>query len=150
MCNLGTILIRLITVYLLCFSFPGNATESLALVTHPSSNLNNLSLETIKLVYLRKLMLASDGNRWIPLNLPSTHELRRAFSISLFKKLPEEQESYWNEQYFQGLTPPQVFASEEAILRFVAITPGAIGYVKKQSVDERVKVLLTISVPDLD
>jgi hypothetical protein len=95
-------------------------------------------------------MLASDGSRWIPLNLPSTHELRRAFSISLFKKLPEEQESYWNEQYFQGLTPPQVLASEEAVLRFVAITPGALGYVQKHSVDDRVKVLQIISIADLN
>lgn len=142
------ILIRLAALYLMSCSQPGFAAEPMALVTHPSSNLNGLSLETVKLVYLRKLMLASDGSRWIPLNLPSTHELRRAFSFSLFKKLPEEQEAYWNEQYFQGLTPPQVLASEEAVLRFVAITPGAIGYVQKHSVDDRVKILQIIPTAD--
>jgi len=142
------ILIRLAALYLMGCSLPGLAAEPLAIVTHSSCNLNGLSLETVKLVYLRKLMLASDGSRWIPLNLPSTHELRRAFSLSLFKKLPEEQEAYWNEQYFQGLTPPQVLASEEAVLRFVAITPGAIGYVQKRSVDDRVKVLQIIPVTD--
>ena len=122
------------------------ADEAIAIVTQPSNEVSNLSLETLKLVYLRKLMLDSNGNRWLPLNLPSSHELRIAFSLALFKSLPDEQESFWNEQYYQGITPPHVLASEEAVLRFVAITPGAIGYVHQRNVDDRVKVLAVIKL----
>ena len=125
---------------------PGLADEAIAIVTQPSNEVSNLSLETLKLVYLRKLMLDSNGKRWLPLNLPSSHELRIAFSLALFKSLPDEQESFWNEQYYQGITPPHVVASEEAVLRFVAITPGAIGYVNQRNVDERVKVLAVIKI----
>jgi len=124
---------------------PCPAEEAIAVVAQRSSPLHSLPLETLKLVYLRKLLLDSNGNRWIPLNLPSSHELRQAFSLALFKKLPEEQESFWNEQYFQGINPPQVLASEEAVLRFVAITPGAIGYVRLRNVDDRVKVVKTLA-----
>ncbi|MGD0961140.1 MAG: hypothetical protein ABSB19_15140, partial [Methylomonas sp.] len=127
--------------YFICVAQPSAADESLAIITQRSSELNTVSLETLKLVYLRKLLLDSNGNRWIPINLPSSHELRQMFSLFLYKKRPDEQEDYWNEQYFQGVAPPQVLASEEAVIRFVAITPGAIGYVRLRNVDERVKVL---------
>jgi hypothetical protein len=144
--NLRYLIIIVSTLNLLGFAAPGGAEESLAVVTQRSSDINNISLETLKLVYLRKLMLDSNGTRWIPLSLPSSHELRQIFSLALFKKRPDEMEDYWNEQYFQGVTPPQVLASEEAVLRFVSMTPGAIGYVRQRNVDERVKVLKVIPI----
>ncbi|WP_347989858.1 hypothetical protein [Methylomonas sp. AM2-LC] len=122
------------------------ADEALAIITQRSNELNSVTLDQLKWVYLRKLMLDSNGRRWIPINLPSANELRKAFSLTLFNKLPDDQESYWNEQYFQGIMPPEVLASEEAVLRFVTITPGAIGYVWLHSVDDRVKVLKVISL----
>ena len=85
-----------------------------------------------------------EGNRWIPLNLSLEEPLRRRFSQFLFAVSPEEHEEYWNIQYFNGISPPKVVNSEEAVLRFVSVTHGAIGYVRTQKVDQRVKVLLTI------
>lgn len=126
------------------------ADETLAIIVQHNSDLTSLSTETLKLVYLRKQMLDSNGNRWIPLNLPTSHELRSIFSQMLFKKLPEEQDVYWNEQYFQGVSPPQVLASEEAVIRFVTITPGAIGYVHLRNVDGRVKVLKVLINSDIN
>ena len=41
---------------------------------------------------------------------------------------PEALDAYWNQQYFLGVTPPHVLGSEAAVSRFVAATPGAIGY----------------------
>jgi ABC-type phosphate transport system substrate-binding protein len=134
--------------YLIGFAQLGFGEEALAIVIQKSSTLENLSLETLKDVYLRKRLLNGNGVRWIPLNLPVAHELRQGFSLALFKKLPEDQEEYWNEQYFHGINPPEVLASEEAVLRFVVITPGAIGYVRKRNADDRVKILKTISIPE--
>jgi hypothetical protein len=119
---------------------------SLMVVTMRSSPLQSLSIDALKRVYLRKTQLDNTGIRWLPVNLPASDQLREGFSLALFKELPEDQESYWNEQYFQGISPPEVLFSEEAVLRFVAITPGAIGYVRKGSVDDRVKVLTTLVV----
>jgi hypothetical protein len=135
----------LCTTCLLGFALVGFADE-LVIVTQRDNALKNLSFEALKLVYLRKSLLDSNGIRWIPVNFPASHPIRQAFSLKLFKALPEDQENYWNEQYFNGIDPPQVLASEEAILRFVAMTPGAIGYVHKRSVDNRVKALMVLSV----
>jgi hypothetical protein len=48
--------------------------------------------------------------------------------------------------YFHGLLPPHVLASTEAVLRFVASTPGAIGYVPLCDADARVTMLLAIDI----
>ena len=126
---------------------PIRAAESLAVITATTNPLNSLSIDSLKLIYQRKNQIDSEGNRWIPLNLPVTDPIRREFSVAVFSELPEEQEDFWNIQYFNGITPPKVLASEEAILRFVASTTGAIGYIRKNKVDSRIKVLLVITAP---
>ena len=52
---------------------------------------------------------------------------------------------YWNTQYFQGVSPPYVLASEDAVLEFVATTPGSIGYVSTRALNGGVKVLMHLS-----
>jgi len=138
-------IVYLLLVLMLFACFPARAVEPLAVITAATNPLDTLSLDDLKLIYLRKIQMDSEGNRWIPLNLPVTDPLRRSFSLTLFSMLPEEQQDYWNVQYFNGITPPKVMASEEAILRFVASTIGSIGYVRKQKVDSRVKVLLLMT-----
>lgn len=120
------------------------ADEPIAVVGAAGSPLEKLSVETVKLVFKRKSLMDTQGNRWVPVNLPAANPLRRVFSLAVFDALPEEMEEYWNEQYFQGVNPPEVLSSEEAVLRFVVSTPGAVGYVRASRVDPRIKILLLI------
>ena len=122
------------------------APQQIAVVTAANHPQSQLPLAAIKLIFQRKVEIDPAGNRWIPLNLPVQDPIRRAFSLALFDQLPEDMETYWNEQYFQGIAPPQVLGSEEAVIRFVAATPGAIGYIDRHSVDQRVKVLHTVLI----
>jgi ABC-type phosphate transport system substrate-binding protein len=95
-------------------------------------------------IFARKRQLWSDRSTIVPVNLPASHTLRRNFSRWVFDKTPEEMQAYWNDQYFHGVVPPPVLASEEAVLRFVAATPGAIGYVSVCAVDRRVDVVAVV------
>ncbi len=99
-------------------------------------------------IFARKRQLWNDRSTIAPVNLPVSHPLRRNFSLWVFKKTPEQMQDYWNEQYFHGVLPPPVLASEEAVMRFVASTPGAIGYVSVCSIDKRVDVIALIQGPD--
>ena len=90
---------------------------------------DRLDGRALSLIFRRKQIYAEDGGRWQPVNLPADHALRRQFSRAVLGGSPETLEDYWNQQYFQGLLPPHVLGSEEAVLRFVASTPDAIGYV---------------------
>ncbi len=122
--------------------------EPLAVIAAPLSPLDKLAPETLKLIYSRKSQIDPQGNRWIPVNLPAADPLRRAFSLAVFDALPEDQEEYCKIQYFHGINAPEVLSSEEAVLRFVAATPGAMGYVRAHLADARVKVLLLLPTAD--
>jgi len=98
-------------------------------------------------VFLKRVTIDRTGLRLVPLNLPPASVLRRAFSESLLGRAPQRLERYWNERYFQGVSPPYVVRSQEAMLRFVAATPGAVGYVLACRVDGRVRVLARLPVP---
>jgi len=129
---------------IMALSLSSVSADEILIITRPETALKDLSIKRLENIFLRKTLLNSSGTRWIPLNLSPEHPLRQAFSLSLFNKRPEAMESYWNEQYFQGITPPYVVASEEAMLRFVTSTPGAIGYILPCHLDARVQVVFKL------
>ncbi|MEO7325051.1 MAG: hypothetical protein ABIW82_09510 [Dokdonella sp.] len=53
-------------------------------------------------------------------------------------------ENFWREMYFNGVFPPYVLDSEQAVLLFVSKTPGAVGYVTSCKHDAGVRVVLVI------
>lgn len=132
-------------ILLLC-SLSTVRADDIVIITRHDTVINELNLKRLEHIFLKKNQFDDAGHRWIPLNLPSQHSVRLAFSQGLFKKRPEAMEAYWNIQYFQGINPPHVLASEEAMLRFIASTTGAIGYVLPCHVDERVQVIWKLSV----
>ncbi len=102
-----------------------------------------LSLDELGQIYRRKQQFLG-SLRVQPINLPAQHPLRRFFSQQVLHKTPEDLEDYWRDQYFNGVSPPFVLASEEAMIRFVASTPGAVGYVSHCLADKRVAVVATL------
>lgn len=122
---------------------PAWADNAVAVIVAAGAPPLNLGSDELALIYLRKRLFVA-GARVQPINLPLTHPLRRWFSQHLLRQTPEELENYWRDQYFNGIVPPFVLASEEAVIRFVASTPGAIGYVPACLVDRRVSVILQL------
>lgn len=114
-----------------------------AVIAMPGAQPAALSPDDLAQVYRRRKLFVG-GQRVQPVNLPSAHPLRRFFSQQVLQRSPEELEDHWRDLYFNGVFPPFVLASEEAVLRFVASTPGALGYVPLCLVDRRVAVVAVI------
>jgi hypothetical protein len=127
----------------LCGAATAAADNRVAVIAMPGAQPTALSTEDLALVYRRRKQFVG-GQRVQPLNLPSAHPLRRFFSQQVLQRSPEELEDHWRDLYFNGIFPPFVLASEEAVLRFVATTPGAVGYVPLCLVDKRVAVVAVI------
>lgn len=106
-----------------------------------------MSSALLAAIFRRKHQLWPDGSRVIPVNLPASDPLRHAFSLAVFDRSVEELQPFWDDQYFHGVLPPPVLASQEAVLRFVAETPGAVGYVAACRVDRRVVVVALLPDP---
>ena len=119
-------------------------TPAIAIVTAPGPA-RALDLAQLALVFRRKKLVWSDGLRVTPVNLQATDPLRLLFTRVVLGTSPPELERYWNDMYFHGISPPHVLASQEAVLRFVSQTPGAVGYVSACEVDARVQVVLALT-----
>ncbi len=141
-----SIYLRLLAVLLLGVPAwaAGPKEPGISVITSSASVPTKLSPDEIALIFKRKIRLSADGRQYQPVNLPASHPLRRMFSLRMFGHNPEELEDYWRDMYFHGVLPPFVLVSEEAVIRFVASTPGAIGYVSSCLVDNRVSVLIRL------
>lgn len=120
------------------------AEPGIAVIMAPGSGPTRLTHDELGLIFKSKKQFWDDGQRIQALNLPVNHPLRRAFSAQVLKHSPEELDDYWSDMYFHGVLPPHVFVSEEAVIRFVSITPGAIGYVSHCAVDHRIIVVMQL------
>lgn len=114
----------------------------IAIIVH--SDELKVATNELSLIYWRKQLYWPKGQRIKPVNLRSEHPLRQQFSQTILGSLPKKQIDYWNGQYFNGILPPYSVNSEEAVLRYVAQTSGAIGYVDACHVDSRVKAVMWI------
>ncbi|BCG63605.1 MAG: hypothetical protein methR_P1333 [Methyloprofundus sp.] len=120
--------------------------QNMVVIVGVNSPVKQLSLARFKRIFLGKERLTEQGRRWIPINLGATHPLRQAIRKQVVQKSTFNLEQYWNQQYFNGISPPYVLASEEAILRFVADTPNAIAYIAACHRDKRVKTVYSFKI----
>lgn len=143
-------LILIMTVCVLQMTSVASAEERkavIAVVVASNQNVDELNLapNQLGLIYWRKQLYWPKGLRIKPVNLSTEHPLRLQFSQAILGSAPKAQIDYWNGQYFNGVSPPYSVNSEEAVLRYVAQTKGAIGYVDACIADERVNALFWIT-----
>jgi len=113
----------------------------MAVIVHPERRAT-LSIEELAQIYLRRKRFWDDGSTIVPLNLPSEAPLRAHFAQAVLHQTETRLAEYWNRQYFSGVLPPATLASTEAVRRYVASDPNAIGYVPASEVDGSVRVVL--------
>ncbi|MGQ0619317.1 MAG: hypothetical protein ACT4QA_05275 [Panacagrimonas sp.] len=125
-------------------AYRASAEAAWVAVVVPAALTESLDADQIALIFRRKKVYAEDGGRFQPVNLPADSPLRRRFSRAVLRQSPEALEDYWNQQYFQGVLPPHVLASEAAVLRFVSSTTHAIGYLTACAMEPSLRALLLI------
>jgi ABC-type phosphate transport system substrate-binding protein len=125
---------------------PASASDEIIIIIArdaPDFSINRVILRDI---YLKKIFLDDNGHPIVPVNLPPENPLRLSLAETLFNKSAQQLQDYWNQRYFQGVAPPHVLSSQEAVVQFVAKTPGAIGYIAACRLDARVREVLAIPV----
>lgn len=124
-----------------------SARDEIAVIVAADAAPLQIDATLLRDIYLKKIFLDKRGQSFVPINLPPDHPLRRALVESILNKNPQQIQNYWNQLYFHGIMPPYVLDSQEAVLQFVAKTPGAIGYVAACRLDAGVRPVLTLSAP---
>lgn len=92
-------------------------------------------------IFLRQVKTFPDGSPAAPVNQkdsPVTEEFR----TKVLKKNAQQFKAYWAQQLFTGGSKPlQELDGDDAVLKYVAETPGGIGYVESGKSRAGVRVL---------
>jgi hypothetical protein len=109
--------------------------DSIAVVVGARSDIAEVTLDTLRELYLRRRRVWPDGSRVVPVNLPADSDTRRRFSKRVLGRLPQDLAGYWNRLYFDGIQPPIVLRTAEAVCAYLAAEPKAIGYMRVDEID---------------
>ena len=117
------------------------AQAGVVVVANPSVPGDAVSAGDLQSIFLGKTSSWSDGTAVKPAVLaggPAAAE----FLKSYVKKSPSQFSTFWKKAVFSGTgTPPDEFASDAELVKFVAATPGAVGFVADGSPTDGAKVL---------
>ena len=121
---------------------------AIAIVVGVGSPIRQVNVDTLRELYLRRQRLWSDGERAMPVNLPADDPVRIAFSKRVLGRLPGDLEAYWLRLYREGVQPPLVLKTSQAVCAYVAAENAAIGYVRPDEVDGKSCRVLLVLAPE--
>jgi ABC-type phosphate transport system substrate-binding protein len=121
-------------------SLPGAEQVRFQLVVHPDVRIESLSRARVAEIFVKQRVRWDDGTRIVPVDQPIRSRLRAEFLKAVYDKEPAFMLRYWQRKIFSGRgVPPPELASDEEVIRFVARTAGAIGYVSPGAAAEGVR-----------
>lgn len=127
-----------------CF-FSQQAFAGLAVVVSPENSANALSKEEVARLFLKKSKKMKDGTKVVPVDQDGDNQARKQFYEKVLNKDQSQVTAYWSRMIFTGKgTPPKVIGNDNDVIQEVRSNRNAIGYIDTDSVDSRVKVLLTV------
>lgn len=128
-----------------CTAFTWASNEiKVDVVTHPgvAAVQNNISKNALRAIFGMRLRTWSDGSTIKVFVLSDNDLLHQSFSKEKLNIFPYQLRSAWDRLVYSGMgQSPIKVNSEEEMLAKVAETPGAIGYIWREYVDESINVL---------
>ncbi|OFE11105.1 phosphate ABC transporter substrate-binding protein [Pseudohongiella acticola] len=123
---------------LLCLTMAWPAYADIAVIVHPSSSAE-IDVDELNRLYTGR------SSALTAVNLQEGLAMRSEFDEKGAGRASAQLKAHWSKLVFTGKgTPPAEVANEAAMLSHVASNPDAIGYVDAGSVDDSVKVILTL------
>jgi len=122
-----------------------NAYAQVAVIANKSVSESSISASKAAEIYLLKAKTWSNGKAIVTTTLKSDNSTSKKFFGSMGKSLMEMNKAWMKIQLTGEGQAPVGCGSEEEILEKVASTPGAIGYISTDKVNDKVKVLLKIN-----
>ncbi len=126
---------------LACAKFAFGQVAVIAHKTVPDDTLNQSQLLDF---YSGEIKFWSNKVRVVVFDLKPAGEAKEAF-YKLLGKTPSRMKSIWLKKLLMGEgDPPAALPSEEEVLKKVAATPGAIGFVGKAPATPEVKMIVIV------
>lgn len=128
-----------------CTTFVLPAVAEVAIVANPGTKVSALTVDEVKDYWLGKNPAWPDGTKAVVMDQDESSKVRDDFYNAVFFKSPSQVKAFWARIVFTGKgTAPQTLRDNAAIKKWVAETPGALGYVDATAVDGSVKVMIKV------
>ena len=115
------------------------AAAEIVVVVNPANQASRMFSEQAAQFFLGK------SNQFTPVDQGKESAIRRDFYQKIASKTLAQVEGVWAKIEFSGKgSMPKSYGSDAAVKKAIAADPAAIGYIDKASVDDSVKVLLTL------
>ena len=135
--------VRVVVVGLVLSVNAAIATADVVAVVSVRSPVTTLSKNQVVDIFLGKTSRFPDGHQAAPIDHVEGSAARDEFYLTLAGKSPAQVKAHWSKIIFTGRgQPPREASSGAEVKRLVGADPNAIGYIERDLVDERVKVLL--------
>jgi ABC-type phosphate transport system substrate-binding protein len=122
------------------------ALADLVVVVDAKSGVDRLTQDEVINIFLGRYRKLPTGVAAIPVDQPLDSGLRGEFYRKLVNKDLAEINAYWARLYFSGKTTPPIQATSAAeVLARVVGSAGGIGYIEKNQVDARVRIVWSLS-----
>jgi ABC-type phosphate transport system substrate-binding protein len=120
------------------------AFAQVAVIVHKAVPADTLSQTQLFDVFSGEVKSWSNQVRVVVFDLKPAVEAKEAF-YKLLGKTPSRMKSIWLKRLLMGEgDPPASLPAEEEVLKKVAATPGAIGFVSKAKVTSEVRVVVIV------
>jgi hypothetical protein len=115
---------------------------TLVVIVGKDNGMNDISQNTLRNAFLGESVSDPSGKKIIPLNHPPHSSERVGFDRIVLDMSPDEAARYWIDRKIRGQSgAPRAVDSPALLRRVVARLPGALSYIRREDVDDSVKVL---------
>lgn len=130
-----------VTILTLLFCLASNS-GAVELITNLEVSEETLSRSLVRSIFSMRLTSWPSGMPIRVFVLGDKNKLHASFSKRILGVFPHQLRRAWNRQIFSGTgQAPQRVESEREMLDKVARTPGAIGYISKDMINEQIRTL---------
>lgn len=139
--------IRLVVLALVALLLPAVThaakTSDFVIIVNSANPTEDLSRQEVARMFLKQRARWDHGERVRPVDLSGSWKVRDDFSLAVFRRTTRDIEEHWKRMVFSGRdVPPPEKGSEQEILDYVELNPGAIGYLSRGTpLSRRVKVI---------
>jgi ABC-type phosphate transport system substrate-binding protein len=112
------------------------------LIANPEVPAENLSRSVVRSIFSMRMTSWPSGMPIRVFVLGDKSNLHASFSKRILGVFPHQLRRAWNRQIFSGTgQAPEKVESEREMLEKVAHTPGAIGYISEEMINEQIRTL---------
>jgi ABC-type phosphate transport system substrate-binding protein len=125
-----------------CWSAAG--AQDVVLVANRGVEISDIKNADLRAIFTGEKTRFADGSHAVPVTLKggAVHEV---FLTKHLGESPDEFRAQWRKAVFTGQgSMPKAFESESSLIEYVAITPGALGYVSRVSARDNVKTIAVV------